>query len=103
MVNGRLYPTSDKDSAIMIAWGVWVGLGVGVDVGAEVGETVCVGASVSVGTVVTVGARVAVSSGAKWVVGIPVGARGVQAAANNKTRKTVVKRCVDLLVVSFIQ
>ena len=80
-----------------------MGLGVGVDVGAEVGEDVCVGASVSVGAVVAVDAWVAVSTGVKWVVGIPVGARGVQAAANTRTRKTVVKRCGDLLVVSVIQ
>jgi hypothetical protein len=108
MVNGRLYPNSDKVSAIMIACGVCVGLGAGVDVGAEVGEGACVGASVTVGTVVVMctvvaeGARVAVSICTKWVVGTPVGARGVQEVVITRTRKIVVKRNRVLLVVSVI-
>jgi hypothetical protein len=103
MVSGRLYPTSDKVSARMIDCGVWVGLGVGIDVGAEVGEGVCVDASVIVGTVVAVCAWVAVSICTKWVVGTPVGTRGVQAVVITMTRKMVVIKSRTLLVVSVIQ
>jgi hypothetical protein len=108
MVSGRLYPTSDKVSVIMIACGVWVGSGARVDVGAKVGEGVCVGASVAVGILVTVcnvvavSAWAAVSTGTKWVVGIPVGATGMQAEVSTRTRKKVVKRSRVLLVVSVI-
>ena len=87
----------------MIACGFWVGVGDGVELGAEVGEGICVGASVLVGIVAVVCAWVAVSIGAKWVAGTPLGARGVQAVVFPRTMKMVVKRSRIFLVVSVIQ
>ena len=75
----------------------------GVDVGAEVGEDDCVGARVLVGIVVAVCVWVAVSIGAKWVVGTPLGAGGVQAVVIPRTMKMVVKRSRFFLVVTVIQ
>jgi len=78
-------------------------VGDGVDVGAEVGEDACVGARVLVGIVVAVCVGVAVSIGAKWVVGTPLGAGGLQAVVIPRTMKMVVKRSRFFLVVTVIQ